>query len=150
MGTSRGKQEVEYLPVLEALSKFSIISRTFRTDHFYSMVDVDDTLRKLDHTPKFREIGGNLAIGISSAFLKAFALEADMDTFEYVFTIMNDGKSDMRKEGEPPKLRKDLSVLPPEKRKEEAEKADADIDRRLRMPMPLCNMVGGWKGQSDI
>jgi enolase len=150
MGTSRGKREVVYLPVNDALSKFSIISRTFRTDHFYTQAEVDDTLRKLDHTPKFRDIGGNLAIGISSAFLKAFALEADMEVFEYVYTLMYN-EMDAKGKGKPPAdFKKDLSFLPPDKRKEEVEKIENEIDRKLRMPMPLCNMAGGWKGQSDI
>lgn len=112
MGTSTGKHEAVNLPADDAIRKFALVGRQFRTESFDTQEDVDLTLRAIDKTPNFREIGGNLALGVSSAFLKAFALEAGMDLFEYIYTQTKQHKPNM--------------------------------------PMPICNMVGGWHGQSDI
>jgi len=84
IGTSKGKYEVSFLPTEDALRKFNIIKRTFTTNDFTDQEDVDNTLRIVDKTDNFREIGGNLALAISSAFLKAFALDAGQDVFEYL------------------------------------------------------------------
>lgn len=85
MGTSRGKYEVRYLSTESVLRRFHIIKRHFISE-FKDQKDVDDTLRIIDKTPDFRDIGGNLALAISSAFLKAFALEAEQEVFEYLAT----------------------------------------------------------------
>jgi len=86
IGTSRGKYETVYLPTEDALRKFNIIKRIFTTNEFTDQEDVDNTLRIVDKTDNFREIGGNLALAISSAFLKAFALDSGQDIFEYLAT----------------------------------------------------------------
>ena len=86
IGTSRGRYETVYLPTEDALSKFNIIKRIFTTNEFTDQEDVDNTLRIVDKTDNFREIGGNLALAISSAFLKAFALDSGQDIFEYLAT----------------------------------------------------------------
>jgi enolase len=87
IGTSRGKHEVTYLPVEEAINKFYIIRRTFTNEDFKSQEEVDETIRTIDKTPDLREIGGNLALAISSAFLKAFALNEGLEVFEYLAMI---------------------------------------------------------------
>ena len=86
IGTSRGRYETVYLPTEDALSKFNIIKRIFTTNEFTDQEDVDNTLRIVDKTDNFREIGGNLALAISSSFLKAFALDSGQDIFEYLAT----------------------------------------------------------------
>jgi enolase len=48
----------------------------------------------MDRTDGFKEIGGNLALALSTAFLKAFAKEADMNLFNYVASLMP-GKRNM-------------------------------------------------------
>jgi enolase len=120
MGTSTGKHEAHYLPVDDVIRRFSIVSRYFRTHSFESPSDVDTTLHIIDKTPNFKEIGGNLAIGISGAFLKAFALEDGRELFEYVYDYTKQAR----------------------KLKEE--------NKKFAMPVPLANVVGGWHGQSDI
>lgn len=107
MGTSRGKYEVTYLPVETVLRKFDFIRRYFTSEDFEEQKDVDATLKFIDKSGNFEEIGGNLALAISSAFLKAFALENDQEVFEY-------------------------------------------LSERPSLPRPVSNVVGGWKGQSDI
>ena len=84
MGTSRGKYEVKYLPVDEAMNKFNLIRRHFTNEDFKNQEDVDELLRIIDKSPDFSEIGGNLALAISSAFLKAFALQEEQKIFEYL------------------------------------------------------------------
>jgi enolase len=107
MGTSRGKHEVVYLPTDVAVRKFNIIRTHFTSEQFSDQKDVDDTLHLIDKSKDFREIGGNVALAISSAFLKAFAAEEGKEVFEFL-----GGKA---------------------------------------MPKPLCNVIGGWKGnRSDI
>jgi enolase len=112
MGTSAGKHEAVTLTADDAIRKFALVARQFRTESFDTQEDVDLTLRAIDKSLMFREIGGNVALGVSSAFLKAFALDAGMDIFEYVY--------EQTKQSKP------------------------------NMPMPLCNVIGGWHGQSDI
>jgi len=87
IGTSRGKHEVTYLPVEEAINKFYIIRGSFTNEDFKSQEEVDDLIRTTDKTPELREIGGNLALALSSAFLKAFALNEGLEVFEYLAAI---------------------------------------------------------------
>jgi enolase len=95
IGTSVGTNEAEVLPADEAIRKFALISRYFRTESFDSQEDVDVTLRSIDKSPKFRNIGGNLALAISSAFLKAFAKQENMGLFEYVYKETKQKKPNM-------------------------------------------------------
>jgi enolase len=120
MGTSTSGHEAMYFPVDDVIRRFSIVSRYFRTHTFESPADVDTTLHIIDKTPGFKEIGGNLATGVSAAFLKAFALEAGRELFQYVY--------DYTKQAEKHRERQ----------------------KKFQMPIPLANVVGGWHGQSDI
>ena len=86
IGTSRGKYEVSYLPVDRSILKFNIIKRHFTTEQFENQKEVDELLRIIDKTPDFKEIGGNLALAISSVFLKAFALENNQEVFQSLST----------------------------------------------------------------
>ncbi|MCS7106354.1 MAG: hypothetical protein NZ942_03495 [Candidatus Aenigmarchaeota archaeon] len=84
IGTSVGKYEAKYLPVEQVLKKFSLIKKHFINEDFKNQEDVDLLLRSIDNTPDLREIGANLALAISSAFLKAFALNEGLEVFEYL------------------------------------------------------------------
>ncbi len=84
IGTSKGKFEAFSLPVNKAIETFSFIKRHFLRLSFDSIEDVDELLKILDKTGNFRKIGGNLALAISSAFLKAFALQEEKKVFEYI------------------------------------------------------------------
>lgn len=116
IGTSTSKHETFYLRVDDAIRKFAMVRRHFSMKSFDNPQDVDMTLRAIDKSSNFREIGGNTALAISSACLKAFALKNDMELFEYVYEYT---KQNMNQ-------------------------------KKVGMPLPLCNMVGGWHGQSDI
>jgi enolase len=105
-GTSKSKYEVRYLPFEQVVRNFARIKKYF-FEEFDSLKDVDDLLHIIDKTEDFREIGGNLALAISSVFLKAFALEEGVPVFIY-------------------------------------------LNKNPSIPKPVCNVVGGWKGQSDI
>ena len=87
IGTSVGKYEAVYLPVSVAVRKFAMLRRELRTQRFESISEVDAYLRLRDGTKNFSEIGGNVALAISSAFLKAFALEEGMEVFSYVAEV---------------------------------------------------------------
>ena len=119
IGTSTGKHEAMCLPVDDAIRKFAMVSRHFRTNDFHSMEDVDIALHTIDVTSNFSYIGANVALGISSAFLKAFAQEKNVEVFEYLYNEIM------------------------QKRKREGE----EVPDRMKMPMPLCNMVGGHHGK---
>lgn len=84
IGTSVGKYEAKYLPVEQVLKKFSLIKKHFVNEDFKNQEDVDLLLRSIDTTPDLREIGANLALGISSVFLKAFSLNEGLEIFEYL------------------------------------------------------------------
>jgi len=86
-GTSVGRYEAKLLPTEDAVRKFLIIRRHFTAEDFTDQQDVDIQLRTIDKTQDFRDIGANLALAISSAFLKAFALENNMELFEHVANI---------------------------------------------------------------
>jgi enolase len=108
IGTSKGKNEITYLPIDDVLNKFFLYRREFTKESFDSIREVDHDLKKLDGTNKFSSIGGNLALGISMAFLKAFALHEGKDVFEIL------------------------------------------LEKKPKMPTPLCNVAGGWEDVSDI
>jgi enolase len=108
IGTSRSRSEVVYLPIEELKKEFPNIKRRFVSQSFASMEELDHFLKFIDKTSNFRKIGGNLALCLSSAFLKAFALEQGKEVFEF---LSKEKKS---------------------------------------IPLPICNVAGGWKGQSDI
>lgn len=84
IGTSRGKYEAVSYPAEDVVKKFLLIKRAVRSQDYSSQREVDDKLREMDRTSNFRDIGGNLAIAISSAFLKAFAQNENQEVFEYV------------------------------------------------------------------
>jgi enolase len=105
-GTSKSKYEVKYLPFKHVLSIFLKIKKYFLED-FENLKEVDDLLHIIDKSEDFREIGGNLALAISSVFLKAFAMEEDIPIFLY-------------------------------------------LNKNPTIPKPVCNVAGGWRGQSDI
>jgi enolase len=88
VGTSKGKYEVKYLSAEEAAIKFNLIRRHFTNENFKDQQDVDELLRIIDKTPDLRGIGGNLALAISSAFLKAFALQEGLELFEYLSRLI--------------------------------------------------------------
>ena len=84
IGTSRGKYEVKYLPVEKAVLKFDIIKRHFTSQQLADQKEVDELLHIIDKTPEFKEIGGNVALAISSVFLKAFAMENNQEVFQFL------------------------------------------------------------------
>jgi enolase len=87
IGTSKGRYEANYLPIDQVVNKFNLIRRQFTSEDFTDQEDVDTFLRLIDKTDNFKEIGGNLALAISSVYLKAFAMEEGLDVFEYVSKI---------------------------------------------------------------
>lgn len=107
IGTSVGKHEAIYLPVERVMRNFSLIKREFVGKEFSTQEEIDILLHKLDGTKNFTKLGGNLALALSSASLKGFALDEDKEVFEF-------------------------------------------LSRKPSIPRPICNVVGGWKGQSDI
>ncbi|MCD6371907.1 MAG: enolase [Candidatus Aenigmarchaeota archaeon] len=84
LGTSKSKHEVFFHEVERALFVIKNVRRYFEKNEFEDQKDVDRTLRIIDKTENFKEIGGNVALGISSAFLKAFSLENSMEVYEYI------------------------------------------------------------------
>lgn len=106
-GTSVGKHEAIYLPFEKIKRNFQFIKREFIGKEFSEQEEVDNLLHDLDGTRNFSKLGGNLSLAISSAFLKAFALEEGKEVFEF-------------------------------------------LTEKPSIPKPVCNVVGGWKGQSDI
>ncbi|MDI6806320.1 MAG: hypothetical protein QMD14_00700 [Candidatus Aenigmarchaeota archaeon] len=107
MGTSVGKHEACCLPVEKAIKNLHLIKREFLAKEFSTQEEVDSLLHGLDGTRNFSKLGGNLALALSSAFLKGFALDSDKEVFEF-------------------------------------------LSKKPSIPKPICNVVGGWKGQSDI
>jgi len=87
IGTSTGKYEAKYLPTEDARRKFMLIRRHFASEPLESQKDVDDLIHIIDKTSDFHEIGANLALAISSACLKAFAAEENMEVWEYLANV---------------------------------------------------------------
>jgi len=107
IGTSRSKYEVICLPTEDIVKNFSKVKSHLANHEFDDQADFDSTLRIIDKTSNLREIGGNLALALSSAFFKASALEEGKKIFEFLY-------------------------------------------QEPKIPLPICNVVGGWGGQSDI
>lgn len=104
-GTSKSKYEIVYKDFEEISEIFPRIKKYFFED-FRDIREVDRMLHSIDTSDNFKKIGGNLALGISLAFLKAFSLEEGVPVYKYL-----GGNT---------------------------------------IPKPVCNVAGGWKGQSDI
>ncbi|MEM5882053.1 MAG: hypothetical protein QXS69_01135 [Candidatus Aenigmatarchaeota archaeon] len=90
IGTSRGLYEISYLPVKDVIKNFLEIRDKFRMKEFKSFDEVDNTLLEFDNSEKLSKIGGNLAIGISLAMLKAFSLHEDLEVFEFVSSFFGE------------------------------------------------------------
>jgi len=103
---AKASMKLRYLPFKHVVSNFLKIKKYF-LEEFENLKDVDDLLHIIDKSEDFREIGGNLALAISSVFLKAFAIEEGIPMFLY-------------------------------------------LNKNPTIPKPVCNVAGGWKGQSDI
>jgi len=84
IGTSVGKYEAKNLPLDYVFKEFPRVRNIFLRDKFNSQEEVDAELRRIDNTDNFNLIGGNLALGISAAFLKAFALENGIEVYKYL------------------------------------------------------------------
>lgn len=86
-GTSKGKFEAKVIEVDKAIFILKKIKKYFEENEFEDQKDVDRTLRIIDKTDSFKEIGGNTALAISSAFLKAFGLENSLPVYEYLSQV---------------------------------------------------------------
>lgn len=75
---------IRSLPVEELTKKFLETKRHFVNQTFDDVQEVDNFLHTIDISVDFREIGGNLAFAISSAFLKSFAQWEGVKTYEYL------------------------------------------------------------------
>jgi len=90
IGTSKGSYEVEFLPTKKVIENFLELREKFRLKEFKSFEEVDNVLLSYDNSERLTKIGGNLALGISLAMLKAFALHEDLEVYEYVSDIFNE------------------------------------------------------------
>jgi len=79
-----GIYRIRSLSFEEMTKKFLEIKRHFVNQTFDDIKEVDRFLHTLDISVDFREIGGNLAFAISTAFLKAFARWDGIKVFEYL------------------------------------------------------------------
>lgn len=83
VGTSRGKYEAVPIPMQDAMRKISIVRRSFTGNEFFEMNEVDGEIKRIGG-PALADIGGNVSLAISSAFLKAFALNQGQQVYEYL------------------------------------------------------------------
>ncbi len=79
-----GIYRIRSLPAEELTKNFLEIKRHFVNQTFDDIQEVDNFLHDLDISVDFREIGGNLAFAISSAFLKAFAKWEGIKVYEHL------------------------------------------------------------------
>lgn len=90
-GASTGTREVVALPATEALE---ILQRTVAPALLgMSVLDqeaIDTALHELDGTKNFMKIGGNTALGVSVATLRAAAAVEGVEPFAYIAKIFNE------------------------------------------------------------
>ncbi|MBI2005230.1 MAG: hypothetical protein HYS80_00510, partial [Candidatus Aenigmarchaeota archaeon] len=79
-----GIYRIYSLPVEDAIKKFLEIKRHFINQTFDDVHEIDTFLHTIDISVDFREIGGNLAFAISSAFLKAYVKWEGVKVYEYL------------------------------------------------------------------
>lgn len=79
-----GIYRIRSLSVEEMTKKFLEIKHHFVNQTFDDIEELDKFLHTLDISVDFREIGGNLAFAISSAFLKAFSKWEGVKVYEYL------------------------------------------------------------------
>ncbi len=88
IGTSRGKHEVNYLPVEACIKEFSRLKKLIEGKKFSYQEEFDNFLKSNDGAENFDKIGGNLSLALSYTFLKASALSEGKEIFEF----LNSGK----------------------------------------------------------
>lgn len=90
IGTSKGSYEVEFLPTKKVIENFLELKDKFKMKEFKSFEEVDNVLLEYDNSERLTKIGGNLALGISLAMLKAFALHEDLEVYEFVSDVFGE------------------------------------------------------------
>ncbi|MEK6909458.1 MAG: hypothetical protein AABW61_00090 [Candidatus Aenigmatarchaeota archaeon] len=79
-----GIYRIRSLGVEDLTKEFLEIKRHFVNQTFDDINELDKFLHTLDISVDFREMGGNLAFAISSAFLKSFAQWEGIKAYEYL------------------------------------------------------------------
>ena len=79
-----GIYRIRSLTIEEMIKKFLEIKRHFADHTFDDIHEMDKFLHTIDISVDFREVGGNLAFAISSAFLKASAKWEGVRVYEYL------------------------------------------------------------------
>lgn len=89
-GASTGSREVMVVPVAQAISCIrDEIAPQLCGQPVCSQGEIDATLHRIDGTENFSRIGGNTALGISVAVLKAAAQIQNIPTHEYVAELFS-------------------------------------------------------------
>lgn len=83
-GESRGSKEAKALPFEEAEAKWSKTKLRLERESFGSVRELDDFLIRLDGTGDKSNLGGNVILGISVAFLRALAAKKHIAVWQAI------------------------------------------------------------------
>ncbi len=90
-GASTGSREVVALPAEEALKQLMEVVAPALVGHEVSdQAGIDALLHKLDGTKSFSRIGGNTALGVSVAALRAAAASRNQEPWQYIETLFRE------------------------------------------------------------
>jgi len=83
-GKSAGEYEAKDLPTEKAIEKFEEIKSKVIGQNFDSSKQFDEMLLELDGTAHKSNLGANLILGLSIAFLKLISKEIGLEPYEYI------------------------------------------------------------------
>lgn len=86
-GKSTGRAEAAVLSPEQALSKVSWTLSQIKDHQFVSLEQFDSLIIALDGTPNKSNLGGNLMLGLSMAFVRLLASSANLELFELLAKI---------------------------------------------------------------
>jgi enolase len=90
-GASTGEREVLALPAAEAVAQLAHVVGPALVGHDVAdQAGIDAALHELDGTANFSTIGGNTALGVSVAALKAAAASNNLPTWQYVASLFGE------------------------------------------------------------
>lgn len=88
-GISRGENEATIIETNKALENIDKIKDQLIEQNFQSQKDFDNCLLEIDGTNDKSNLGGNTILSLSMAFCKACAISKNLETYQYIHTLLN-------------------------------------------------------------
>lgn len=122
-GKSRGRHEAFVLEPRQAMEKLAEIKSLLLKRDFENQRDFDDFLISLDATENKENLGGNLILALSLAFIRLKAKSENKELFQYIRSIAK------------------LSAILPQ---------NDSFESRYQLPKPIFNVINGGAHSAQL